>query len=554
MKLHFIMNWSYSIMKEAGVKAEDIKLEELVEFTEGALHLHGRRLVLHSLHAFAQVRKDLVEMIGSDQARRIFTRFGYFWGHADAAAMKRIYEWDDVLEWLKAGPRMHTLQGVTKVVTRSIAYDPASGRFKMEVLWHDSGEAEEHLIEIGKSSEPVCWMLAGYASGYASFCLEKDIYFIEQKCRAKGDRLCSAVGKDQASWGDELVPHLPYFRADDIQGKVQQLTRELREKTRELARERKKLSLLERSNRPFLVEVRSESFSRVLDLANRIAPFDSSVLITGQTGVGKEVLARYIHEHSARSKGPFVGVNCGALPETLLESELFGHKAGAFTGAIHDRVGLFEQAQRGTVFLDEIGDISPAVQLKILRVLQEREIMRVGESKARKIDVRIIAATNRNLAQTVREGTFREDLYYRLGVIEIPVPPLRDRREDILPLARHFVDQLSKKLKLPQLRLHATCLDYLQAYDWPGNVRELENAIERAAVFCKDGLILPEDLPGHILHAQSKRAGGDPLTRTLAQVEDEHIHAVLELTGGNRSRAAKILGISPATLWRKLKE
>jgi two-component system, NtrC family, response regulator HydG len=536
------------------MKAEDIKLDELVEFTEGSLNLHGRRLVLHSLDAFAQFRKDLFEMVGPEQARRILTRFGYFWGHADAAAMKRIYEWDNVMEWLKAGPRMHTLQGVTKAVIKSHRHDPDTGHFSMELVWYDSGEAEEHLLEIGRSEEPVCWVLVGYASGYASFCLGRDIYFIEQRCRTKGDRVCSAIGKDVDSWGEELTPHLPFFRADDIQGKVQQLTQELREKTRELARQRKKLSLLEHTAKPFFVEVRSESYRRVLDLANRIAPFDSSVLITGPTGSGKEVLARHIHQQSGRNRHAFVAVNCGALPETLLESELFGHKAGAFTGAAGDRIGLFEQAEKGSIFLDEIGDVSAAVQLKILRVLQEHEIMPVGESKTRKIDVRVIAATNRNLGQAVREGAFREDLYYRLGVIEIEVPPLRDRKDDILPLARYFVSQLSRKLKMPRLRLHATCLDYLQAYFWPGNVRELENAIERAAVFCKDGLILPEDLPSHIVHSRSMRDGAaDPLTRTLEQMEQAHIHAVLELTGGNRTRAAKILGISPTTLWRKLK-
>ena len=211
-----------------------------------------------------------------------------------------------------------------------------------------------------------------------------------------------------------------------------------------------------------MVEVHSESFRRVLDLAGRAAPFDSSILITGETGVGKEVLARHIHKASARAAHQMLSVNCAALPESLLESELFGHKAGAFTGAIEDRAGLFEQARNGTLFLDEIGDISAAMQTKLLRVLQEHEIMRVGESRPRKIDVRVIAATNRDLDEAVRSGRFREDLLYRLRVIEIHVPPLRDRREDILPLARHFVEKFSRDLKLPGLRLDATCVDTLQ--------------------------------------------------------------------------------------------
>ena len=233
---------------------------------------------------------------------------------------------------------------------------------------------------------------------------------------------------------------------------------------------------------PFLAVVRSKAFQNVLDMADRVARFDSSVLIRGETGVGKEVVARYIHAASNRSKSLMLSINCGALPETLLESELFGHKAGSFTGAIRDRVGLFEQAARGTILLDEIGDISPATQVKLLRVLQEREILRIGENIPRKVDIRIIAATNRNLDQAVSDGRFRVDLLYRLRVIEIEVPPLRERPEDILPLTRYFAEKLSKRLNLAHLRFDTACFDFFQSYAWPGNVRELQNAIERAAV------------------------------------------------------------------------
>jgi len=278
-------------------------------------------------------------------------------------------------------------------------------------------------------------------------------------------------------------------------------------------------------------------------------------LITGESGSGKEVLARHIHSLSPRADRLFLGVNCGALPETLLESELFGHKSGSFTGAIDNRIGVFEEAHKGTIFLDEIGDVSSSVQVKLLRVLQEREIVRVGESKPRKIDVRVMAATNQDLSKAIREGKFRDDLYYRLCVIEILVPPLQQRKEDILPLARHFVERLAKKLKMPNLRLDATCIDYLLEYSWPGNVRELENILERAAVLSKNEVILPESLPPTVVHSETRRrSDSELLTRSLAQVEQDHIEAVLELTSQNRSRAAKILGISSTTLWRKLKE
>jgi DNA-binding NtrC family response regulator len=551
------------------MKADDLQLNELVQFGEGLLSLHGRRLVLHDLMAFAQFRRDMVANVGAESARRILVRFGYFWGEADAAAMKRIFQWDSPEEWLRAGPRLHTLQGAARTTVQSLAFDPAasSPKFEMVVVWHNSGEAEQHLAQYGQTDHAICWILTGYASGYASFCTDTPIYFVEQLCRAKGDVVCSAVGKDRQSWGDALTPYLGYFQGEDIRVRVEQLSKQLAQGQRELTRQRQQLAALKGARNPLYLEVRSDSFSRLLDLAGRVAPYDSSLLITGESGTGKEVLARHIHRLSPRSAGPFVAINCGALPETLLESELFGHKAGAFTGATGDRVGLFEEANKGVIFLDEIGDVTPALQLKLLRVLQDHEVRRVGENRPRKIDVRVIAATNRNLGEAIEAGQFREDLYYRLAVVELRVPPLRQRTDDLLSLARYFVTQFARKLKKPKLRLDATCLDYLLRYAWPGNVRELENAMERAAVLCPEQAILPEHLPSHITMASAGGASGpagegpqgrasreNPAMRSLAIAESEHIRAVLELTNNNRTRAARILGISHTTLWRKLKE
>lgn len=304
----------------------------------------------------------------------------------------------------------------------------------------------------------------------------------------------------------------------------------------------------------FLAAVPSEAFQHTLEIAGKVARFDTSVLITGETGVGKEVVARHIHVTSNRSGYAMLSVNCGALPETLLESELFGHRAGSFTGAIRDRTGLFEQAARGTILLDEIGDISLSTQVKLLRVLQEREILRIGENIPRKVDTRIIAATNRNLNQAVSQDRFREDLLYRLRVIEIVVPPLRERPQDILPLTNYLARRLKTKLGLDNLRLDDSCLDYFKNYHWPGNVRELENAIERAAVLSGSGEIKPEHLPPQLLEPRKYRRSSDstPLL-SLKEIEMDHIRTVLRATGDHRARAAKILGISQATLWRKLK-
>ena len=210
----------------------------------------------------------------------------------------------------------------------SLALDEEAGKLHMEVVWHDSGEAEQQILELGRSREPACWMMVGYTSGYASFCLGEDVFFVEEECRAAGGTVCYAVGKDRVSWGNEIEPHLHYFQAEDIRGKILELTEELKRKTRLLSEQRQRLDQLEQGGSPPFAEVRSKTFARVLDTANRVAPYNSSLLVTGESGVGKEVLARHIRDLSPRSENPFVPVNCGALPPTLLESELFGHKKG----------------------------------------------------------------------------------------------------------------------------------------------------------------------------------------------------------------------------------
>ena len=534
------------------MRADDLSLRELIHFEPGGIDLYGRRLVLHDCGSLGHLRRELVEMVGIEHARCLFTRFGFYWGQSDAAAMARVFEWDDPLELLKAGPRMHALAGATAVEVLSLDADRSTGRFNMEVAWDRCSEADEHTAELGPSTEPVCWVQTGYASGYATFWLGANVYFIERRCRGAGADRCIVVGKDQQSWGDEIKPYLKYFlEVDAIQTRILQLTAELRQKDHQIVSQRRRIDQLRALQKRWFTEVHSNVFRQTLDLAGCVARFNSSILITGESGSGKEMLARYIHGLSERSDRIFLAVNCSSLPETLLESELFGHKAGSFTGAVEDRVGLFEQANGGTLLLDEIGDISPAMQARLLRVVQEKEIMRVGESIPRKIDVRIIAATNRDLPRAVREERFREDLYYRLGVIEMEVPPLRRRPEDILPLVRHFIERHSAALSLPNLRLDARCVDPLIRYAWPGNVRELENVLERAAILSRDGVITPDVLPAAITAGRAAAPAGG--ASTLAQVEQAHIQAVLEQTNGNRTKAAEILGISPPTLWRKLK-
>ena len=264
------------------MKAEELALSELLDLSEGRFDLHGRRLVLHSSDAMAQLRKDLVATVGSEHARRLLTRFGNFWGRADAAAMKRIFHWDTLEDWIKAGPRMHTLQGVTRVVVKTLDVQQAAGRFHMEATWHDSTEADEQRLALGPSAEPVCWTMVGYASGYASFCTGLEVFFVEDKCRGKGDRVCSAVGRDRATWGQEIEPYVSYFRADDIHGHVVRLSEELKEKMKEIARQRRRIASLEKAVAVTPVEVHSRAYRQVIELASRVARHDSSVIITGE--------------------------------------------------------------------------------------------------------------------------------------------------------------------------------------------------------------------------------------------------------------------------------
>ncbi len=302
------------------------------------------------------------------------------------------------------------------------------------------------------------------------------------------------------------------------------------------------------------IQGKSPALVRVYKLIARAAPTDSTVLIQGESGTGKELIARAIHANSLRKDEPFVAMDCGTLAENLLESELFGHERGAFTGAVSGKKGLLESAHHGTCFLDEIGDISPNLQSKLLRVLQEHEIRRVGGTDTIQVDVRIVAATNKNLKKLVEEGKFREDLYYRLNVVSVPLPPLRERSEDIPILIDFFLQKYGKTSSKHVTGISTEAMALLMHHDWPGNVRELENTIERAIVLTGSYTIMPQDLPDWIsspgLPRQPEKVGW----KTLEQIEREHILRVLDAFQGDEARAAEVLGVHRKTIQRKLKE
>lgn len=298
----------------------------------------------------------------------------------------------------------------------------------------------------------------------------------------------------------------------------------------------------------------SRRIQQAVELARKVATTDTTVLLTGETGTGKEVFAKAIHQASPRRSGTFVAINCGALGKDILESELFGHRAGAFTGASRDQKGLFAEADRGTIFLDEIGEMPLDLQAKLLRVLETHEFLRVGDTKPTKTDVRVLAATNRNLEQEAADGRFRLDLYYRLSVFSIELPPLRERRDDIAALAEQFARQDAAKIGRRDIRMSDSFLQKLQQHSWKGNIRELKNVIERAVILADGPELTPDLLPYELQDNQGTTDPGDPASLELAAVERQHIRRVMRQTGGNKTEAARLLGIGLTSLYRKLNE
>jgi two-component system response regulator HydG len=405
---------------------------------------------------------------------------------------------------------------------------------------------------------PVCWTICGLTSGYISRSAGKEVYVLEDRCLGRGDAACHLIGRTREEWGDERAEELRFFESSRLKEcldvSLHRVTDTLMAAERKLREHRRALVRVARDvDEPLGIIAKSLQMQQVVDLARRVAKVDSTVLITGESGSGKERVARLVHEESTRAAGPFIAVNCGAITETLLESELFGHTRGAFTGATQDRPGLFEAANYGTLLLDEVGEVSPGMQVKLLRALQEREIRRVGENRSRPVDVRVVAATNRDLTHGIAGGAFRKDLYYRLKVVELRVPALRERRDDVLPLARVLLADAAVRMKRKISGLAPSAADQLLRYEWPGNVRELENAMERAVALARGARVELEDLPEEVRQALPMPVATTGTVRPLEEVEKEYILAALKLNGGNQTHTAKELGIGSATLYRKLK-
>jgi two-component system response regulator HydG len=537
------------------VRADDLDHDELLELDpdRGVIRFAGQRALLLDAVAMGLLRKYLVENFGETAGRTVLTQFGFAHGYRMAEALKAEFTWDSEDDWRGASTRIHALEGLFRVEPGSKG--PLS---KEGVMVAASYEAEQHLLHFGRSDVPVCWTICGLYSGYMSRSHDKEIYVLEDRCMAKGDAACHVIGRTREEWGDEKAEELRFFEANRLEEylevSLQRVTETLKAAERKLREHRRALVRVARDvEEPLGMVAKSPRMRQLLDLTRRVASVDSTVLITGESGSGKERIARFVHEESTRAAAPFIAINCGAITETLLESELFGHARGAFTGATQDRPGLFEAANGGTLLLDEVGEVSPGMQVKLLRALQEREVRRVGENKSRKVDVRIVTATNRDLAHGVAAGTFRQDLYYRLKVVELHVPPLRDRRDDVLPLARVLLADAALRMKRKISALAPGAADQLLRYEWPGNVRELENTMERAVALARGSRVELEDLPEEIRQAFPKPVATVGTVRPLHEIEKDYILAALDLNLGNQTHTAEQLQIGSATLYRKLK-
>jgi two-component system, NtrC family, response regulator HydG len=445
--------------------------------SDGRIWLDEQRMLLVHAKALGSLRREMIETLGLDVARRLFTRMGYQAGVFDAQMARRVRSKTNLKDMFFVGPQMHCLEGIGLSEPIRLEFDVDKGQHYGEFVWTHQVEDEEHVRHFPIGTEPSCWMQVGYASGYSTEFMGKQILYREVECQSMGQQACRIVGKPVDDWGEEAAPDLQHLMPPALLGQAAS-TFALTARAAVLPAE-----AFADPMRPVGI---SPGFNTALHMVHKVAPTNASVLFLGESGVGKEVFARLLHRESTRRERPFVAVNCAAIPEQLIESELFGAERGAYTGAHASRAGRFERAHGGTLFLDEIGTLSSGAQGMLLRALQEGEIERLGDTHTRKVDVRVIAATNVDLREEVQAGRFRDDLYFRLNVFPIRIVPLRERREDIPLLMTHF---LAKFNRLHGRRLSGftqRAVDAVMAYAWPGNIRELENVIERGVILSAD--------------------------------------------------------------------
>jgi DNA-binding NtrC family response regulator/predicted hydrocarbon binding protein len=546
---------------------KDLSDQVRFQSTEGKIWFGEQRMLLMQVSAMANFRRELINSLGIERAKGFFLRLGYQSGIKDAEMARKLRPNSPDLETFLVGPQLHSLKGMVNAKPIQLELDQETGHFYCELEWIDSFEVETCLTEVGLMEEPACWSLLGYACAYSSSFMKREIIIQETSCRGCGDERCIIIGKPAEEW-ENAAEFRRYFQADPI-------IEELYELQSQISSLRK---CLENQEGQFYGIGNSPAYRKVCKTIDKAAKGKISVLLLGETGVGKEVIARSLHLRSDRAEQAFVAVNCAAIPQDLIEAELFGVEKGAYTGANQTRLGRFERASGGTIFLDEVVELTPRAQSTLLRVLQEGEIERVGDSRTRKVDVRVIAATNESLAEAVEAGRFRADLYYRLNIFPVHIPPLRERLEDLPLLAEHFLSKFHLQYHKRTLGLSDKSLELCLQYDWPGNIRELENVIERGVILTDSNETIGQDAlfavfpkagnprgdrlsdDGALVQSTNTECAVDWVTQifeknvSLEAVEEQLMRRAMELAQQNVSQAARMLNLTRPALAYRLKK
>lgn len=565
------MHTSADIDEGAAPTLRDLTESLMFSPGDGRIWLNDQRMVLLRSSTYGALRSELIASMGQGQARSLLTRVGYSAGARDAEMVRSMWPDSDPANTFHAGPRMHKIEGFVRPETVRFEFDIGRGDFLADFIWHDSTEDEEHIAAYGIGTEPACWMQIGYASGYASAFMGKMILFREIACQSMGAEACHITGRPADQW-DDAAQDLRYF-APDV---AAQHSRRGATTIFPGAQFTPVAEHVPSSDPKQLIGI-SAAFSTARNLIERVAPTQATVLFTGPSGVGKEMFSQTLHDISPRKSAPFVALNCAAIPDTLIESELFGVERGAYTGATTSRPGRFERAQGGTLFLDEISSLSFVAQGKLLRALQERVIERVGGTKLIAVDVRVVAASNVDLREEVRAGRFREDLFFRLNVFPIKLPPLKERRDDIPLLMEAFLRRYCNQHGRNIAGFTTRAVRTLLQYDFPGNIRELQNLVERGVIMAEDDE--PIDLH-HLFRSGELPIGeslildnGGKLVGNRSGTEDSVIQAGLSPGGRaplgrdaseyrkalvtaryNVTEAARILGLTRPQLAYRLKK
>jgi len=552
---------------------EDLISQIKFAHQDGKIWFDEQRMLMVHSEIMGSLRKELIATMGMERTRGFLMRFGYQSGIKDAQLVKKLRPDITTNEAFMIGPQLHCIKGMVKVEPKALDFDVQKGEFYGEFAWYDSYEVETHIHDFGMASEPVCWMLLGYASGFATFYMGSKIIFKETQCAGTGHKHCYIVGKPADEWEDKEDLErslLPDTIIDELFALRYEIST-LRETKDNLSSPPNKLF--------FNCIGQSKAFKKVCNLIEKASSSTVNVLLQGETGVGKELIAKAVHLSSERAKKPFIAVNCACIAPDLIEAELFGVCKGSYTGATQSREGKFERADGGTIFLDEVIELRPRAQAALLRVLQEGEIERVGDTQTRHIDIRVIAASNEDLAQAVKEGRFRADLFYRLNVYPVPIPPLRQRTEDIPLLVNHFLEKYHEIYNKKTLGVSDKALQALMTYAWPGNIRELENMVERGVILTNSNHTIDMKSffpslvePSHPLNVVAETG---EVCKTTTNEEQEHKNTIEQLldnnfdlesfehqllkeainqTDNNITQAARLLGITRPQMAYRLKK